>query len=147
MRDRGGRQVAGVQEVVSVCPRRGVRWNVHEGPFLFLFVRDPCSSAHATRRLCLGKPRSLGVLLWSATSTEAGAAQSRKARLRAQKIGAGQVTTSPSRIRTHHGRFLVVFVACRWTWRRLERRWRSLRFSVVAKETLLLTRTVVRWLF
>ena len=53
-------QVAGVQEVVSLYPRCGVRGNVHEGPFLSLFVRDPCSFTHATRRLCHGKPRSLG---------------------------------------------------------------------------------------
>ena len=88
-------------------------------------MREPCSFTHASRRLCLGKPRSLGGLLWSATSTEAGTAPSRKARLRAQKIRAGQVASSPSRIRTHHGRFFVVVVAHCWTWRRLERRRRT----------------------
>ena len=102
--DNGGRmrkerwQVAGVQEVVSLYPRCGVRGNVHEGPFLNLFVREPCSFTHATRRLCLGKPRSLGVLLWSTRSTESGTAPSRKVRLRAQKVRAGQVTSSPRRI-------------------------------------------------
>ena len=102
--DNGGRvgkerwQVAGVQEVVSLYPRCGVRGNVHEGPFLSLFVRDPCSFTHATRRLCHGKPRSLGVLLWSTGSTEAGTGPSRKVRLRALKVRAGQVTSSPRRI-------------------------------------------------
>ena len=83
---RGGR----CSEVASLCPRCGVRGNVlsfRRGPFLSLFERDPCSSAHATRRLCQRKPRSL-----------------------AQKIRAGEVTSSSSRIRTDHGRFFFVVV-------------------------------------
>ena len=112
--------------MVSLCPRCGVRGDVlsfRRGPFLSLFERDPFSFTHAARRLCHGKPRSLGVLLWSTTSTQAGTAPSRKASFRAQKTRAGEVTSSSSRMRIHHGRFFfVVVVAHRWTWRRLERR-------------------------
>ena len=66
-----------------------------------------------------------GVLLWSTRSTRAGAAPSRKARLRAQKIRAGQVTSSSSRIRTDHGRFFCGRCCSSVDMERLERRRRS----------------------
>ena len=120
-RKGGSGEVAGVRKwflsvLGVVCAGMSMR-----GPFLSLFERDPCSSAHATRRLCQRKPRSLGVLLWSTRSTETGTAPSRQASLRAQKIRAGEVTSSSSRIRTDHGRFFLLSLL-RWTSRRLERR-------------------------